>query len=411
MLYGCPALLIRELARRTGRGWPAILLLSAAAGLLQAGVIDQSLFAERYDEVRGWEETVRATSVGPFSAYMLQNFVLGHVVFSFCAPIALAEALRPAIAHRPWLKRRGMIVAAVLWLLVAGLIVADTSERATAGELAATLAAVAALIAAALHAPRPARRRPAPRVRTVLAVSFLLTAAQSAAPETWAGFAFALAVAAAGAALLTRWDWQLEHIAAIATGALLARGALAFTYYPVSARRRPRRSTRTTSSRWGSSPRRARTRSAAPGGAAQALARMQPAIERAHEREAIRPVLGVDRPRDRERDRAGARVDARRGVAQRVGEPPRGLAPAPGATSASSSPPMRARQSPARTPPEVCAATSRSTRSPVVWPKRSLICLKASMSASSSVKRFPRRCRRRARRTVPSRTRAGSRAR
>ena len=55
-LYGCPALLIRELARRTGRGWPAILLLSAAAGLLQAGVLDQSLFSESYDDVRGWEE-------------------------------------------------------------------------------------------------------------------------------------------------------------------------------------------------------------------------------------------------------------------------------------------------------------------------------------------------------------------
>ena len=95
VLYGCPALLIRELARRTGRGWPAILLLSAAAGLLQAGVIDQSLFAESYDDVRGGRRTVRATSVGPFSAYMLQNFVLGHVIFSFCAPIALAEAVRP----------------------------------------------------------------------------------------------------------------------------------------------------------------------------------------------------------------------------------------------------------------------------------------------------------------------------
>src|SRR3712207_2128446 len=52
MLYGCPALLIREVARRTARGWPTMLLLSAAAGLLQAGVIDQSLFIDDYNDVR-----------------------------------------------------------------------------------------------------------------------------------------------------------------------------------------------------------------------------------------------------------------------------------------------------------------------------------------------------------------------
>ena len=48
-----------------------------------------------------------------------------------------------------------MIIAAVLWLLVAGLIVADTTERACAGRAGGTLIVVAALIAAALHAPRP----------------------------------------------------------------------------------------------------------------------------------------------------------------------------------------------------------------------------------------------------------------
>ena len=37
---------------------------------------------------------MRATYVEPLglSAYMAQNFILGHVIFSFAAPIALAEA-------------------------------------------------------------------------------------------------------------------------------------------------------------------------------------------------------------------------------------------------------------------------------------------------------------------------------
>lgn len=237
-LYGCPALLLREYARRTGRGWPAMLLLATAAGLLQAGVIDQSLFADRYGEVRDWEQWVQATYVEPFgiSAYLAQGFVLGHVVFSFCAPIALAEALRPAIAHEPWLGRRGTVVAAALWLLVAALIMADESH-ATTGELAVTLALVAALAGAARGARRGGRARgAAPRLRTVLVVSFVLACAHEFPPATWAGFAVAMAAVASGVLLARaarREGWGGAHIAAVATGVLLARGALAFTYYPV----------------------------------------------------------------------------------------------------------------------------------------------------------------------------------
>jgi hypothetical protein len=42
-LYGCGALLTRELARRTGRGWPTIVLLATAYALLEEGFLTQSL--------------------------------------------------------------------------------------------------------------------------------------------------------------------------------------------------------------------------------------------------------------------------------------------------------------------------------------------------------------------------------
>ena len=54
--------------------------------------------------------------------------------------------------------------------------------------------------------------------------------------------------------------------------------------------------------------------------------------------------------------------------------------PAPGATSASSSPPIRASVSDARTEVRADAAIAQSTSSPTVWPKVSLIVLKRSTS-------------------------------
>jgi hypothetical protein len=47
LLYGSGALLIREVARRTGRGWPAMLVLGLAYGLIEAGLIDQTLSTPR----------------------------------------------------------------------------------------------------------------------------------------------------------------------------------------------------------------------------------------------------------------------------------------------------------------------------------------------------------------------------
>ena len=244
MLYGCPALLIRELARRTGRGWPTVVLLSAAAGLLQAGVIDQSLFSDSYGDVEGWEESLRATYIAPLGlgASMLQGFVVGHVVYSFCAPLALAEAMRPGIAHRSWLGWRAITVATLLWLLAAAAVVSDTlgsEAHATLPEVAATLVVIAAIVAAALGVggvDRPARAR-TPRLRTTLVLSFVAASAHAVAPETWLGVAVAALVVVASGWLLARAargrDWSLTHAAAVATGVLLSRGALAFLYYPV----------------------------------------------------------------------------------------------------------------------------------------------------------------------------------
>ncbi len=243
-LYGAPALLTRELARRKGWGWPSIIMLGFALGILQPGVIDQSLFSSDYRGIETWDQSLRATFIEPlgFSATNAVNFVLGHAIYSFCAPIAVAEAWRPATARTPWLSLRGTAVAAVLYLLAAAVVLQDPeSQSASAVQLAGSLAAAGLFIGAAIglgrraHGERHARR--APRLWVTVAGSFVLLVAATRVPETWTGVAITTTVFAAGTALLVHAsrsaDWSVRHPAAVAVGALLSRGALAFFYYPV----------------------------------------------------------------------------------------------------------------------------------------------------------------------------------
>src|SRR3954470_10607100 len=48
LMYGAGALFVREVARRSGRGWPAIILLGLAYGVIEEGLATQSLFNPHY---------------------------------------------------------------------------------------------------------------------------------------------------------------------------------------------------------------------------------------------------------------------------------------------------------------------------------------------------------------------------
>ena len=71
----------------------------------------------------------------------------------------------------------------------------------------------------------------------MLAVSFLAASALAVVPETWLGVAMAAVVVVVSGWALARAArgraWGLAHTAAVATGALASRGALAFLYYPL----------------------------------------------------------------------------------------------------------------------------------------------------------------------------------
>jgi hypothetical protein len=93
-MYGGAAVLIREPARRTGGGWPAIVLLAAAFGVFQAGLVDQALFNQNYldnTQYADWGTDANATLVPwlGFSAEEAYSYVGNHIALSICAPITL----------------------------------------------------------------------------------------------------------------------------------------------------------------------------------------------------------------------------------------------------------------------------------------------------------------------------------
>lgn len=114
-LYGCGALLIREVARRTGRAWPTIVLLAAAYSLLEEGFLTQSLFNPNYAGQRLLDYGY-IPALGTSLNWSL--FVLSlHVVWSIATPILIAEGVASDRRTQPWLRTPGLLITGLLFVV------------------------------------------------------------------------------------------------------------------------------------------------------------------------------------------------------------------------------------------------------------------------------------------------------
>lgn len=114
-LYGAGAVLIREVVRRRGGGWPAILVLAAAFGVIEEGLSTQSLFNPDYAHQHLLSSGyVPALGIAiPWTVYVLSL----HVIWSIGTPIALVESMFPRRRTEAWLRTPGLIIMAVLYVL------------------------------------------------------------------------------------------------------------------------------------------------------------------------------------------------------------------------------------------------------------------------------------------------------
>jgi len=157
-MYGGGALLIRELVRRTRRGWPTFLLLALAYAAMEEALLTQSLFNPHFMgfDLLGYGYIPALGTALPWLIYVLGI----HVIWSMAVPIGLTEALFPAPEQQPWLGRIGLCIA-VLLLIAGGMTVALFQRqgdpfRNSPMQVAVSLLLIALLVIAAFRLPRPA---------------------------------------------------------------------------------------------------------------------------------------------------------------------------------------------------------------------------------------------------------------
>ncbi|HEX4212622.1 MAG TPA: hypothetical protein VIA06_04750 [Candidatus Dormibacteraeota bacterium] len=250
--YGGGAILVRELARRTGRGWPTILLLALAYGLIEEGLTTQSLFNPNYVGQHllayGYIPALR-TSLD-WCVYVLSL----HVVWSISTPILIAEGVSGDRRRTPWLGRIGLAVVAILFVLGCVITIAVTlvSERppfvAAPGELAAVVVLAALAVAAAFVLFRrrqpgsmPAGRAgalmpPAAGIASLVLASALQLVEQKARPLP-AALPVVLMLACWAVALVLlaiftrRPGWGPRCWSAVAAGTVLTYGWLSLSHF------------------------------------------------------------------------------------------------------------------------------------------------------------------------------------
>jgi hypothetical protein len=215
-MYGGGAILIREVTRRTGRGWPTIVLLALAYGVLEEGFTTMSLFNKDYLNAHLLDHGyVPALGIAiPWTIFVLSI----HTIWSISLPIAAVEDWGTR-RTTPWLKTSGLIVVAAFFVLGAILDFliswSDGHYVAPWPQLVAVFVVVVLLVVAAFRMPRrteprpmAGRATPAPWLvfMAVLLDGVLFFASEIGSLPDWAGVTLLVVAPALAAAGIAWWS-------------------------------------------------------------------------------------------------------------------------------------------------------------------------------------------------------------
>jgi hypothetical protein len=245
-LYGAGALLIREVARRAGRGYATMLILGIAYALIEEGLVDQLLFNPAY--FTGQEQLMNTViPVLGVDAWLTLIVIAMHAVWSICIPIILVEAIFAKRGNAPWLATTGL--AGVVAIFVLGsvwlwhTISLETGFSASAFQLLGTAIVIAALILASFafddRAIAPAHAFvPKPWIAGGVALAASSLYMLTELLPGWARVGACILIAAVSFTLVFKWsyrsNWSALHTLALAGGGLLTYAWLGVLMEPES---------------------------------------------------------------------------------------------------------------------------------------------------------------------------------
>ena len=247
MVWGCGALIIRELVKRWGGGWTSVLLLGLGLSIAEEFIIQQTSLAPL-----PWPAV--GADFGRFAGvnWIFFLFMLGYeCVWIALVPIQLAELIFVDRRNERWLGTKGLITCALIFVLGSFIAWAAWIKRARpivfhapdytpplitmlAGLLAIGLLGLAARKASSIHrTPIASHMAPSPWVITPAAVAMglpwywlisLIFGSRSSLPF-WIPIIMALLWAALVYLVIRYWTssprWQDIHRWALVFGAIL----------------------------------------------------------------------------------------------------------------------------------------------------------------------------------------------
>ncbi|MBN2257545.1 MAG: hypothetical protein JW704_06950 [Anaerolineaceae bacterium] len=113
-LYGGGAVLVRETVFRWKRGWISILILGAAYGIIEEGLMVKSFFDPEWMDLG---------ILGSYGRWLGINWVwtveltIFHAVFSIGIPILVTTLLFPSRRQEPWVSRSWLTVIMIFFVL------------------------------------------------------------------------------------------------------------------------------------------------------------------------------------------------------------------------------------------------------------------------------------------------------
>lgn len=247
-MYGGGALLIREISRRTGGGWPMIITLALAYGIFEEAFTTETLFNPNYLGLNLHlldHAFIPALGIGAWWTLFVLTL---HTVWSISVSIGLAEALVPERATEPWLRVPGLAIVSILFVIVAITMTNFSIKQdhnhfiATKTQFVWSAVFVVAFAVGPFFLPKSSRKdsRPAPDPWATGMGALLLTSLFVLTPPAWGWGAAACYMGLYIVAIIIfsiwsrRAGWNSLHRLALAGGAALTYAWHAFWQAPVT---------------------------------------------------------------------------------------------------------------------------------------------------------------------------------